>query len=111
MEILFEATLDALTRAHRAMRSQQWQNKSMALLHAEDLIERGLQAAIELDTNCASARLLSATYDHMLSLLRFAGPANDTGAVTETMDLVRCIRAAWCGLNQESFSESTDCLD
>ncbi|EPP4907785.1 flagellar export chaperone FliS [Escherichia albertii] len=93
--MLFDGVLSALVRARLFMQDNNPQGKGASLSKAINIIENGLRASLDEESQDELTQNLIALYSYMVRRLLQANLRNDVSAVEEVESLMRNIADAW----------------
>jgi flagellar secretion chaperone FliS len=93
--VLFEAWMDAVTRARGALRSGNVAAKGIAIRHAVRIVEEGLRGNLNVEAGGKLARDLNALYAYLSHRLTLANLRNDDAILAECQRLMKPVQEAW----------------
>lgn len=95
--MLFDAALESIARARRALASGDIAGRGEAITRALRIIEEGLKASLD-DRGGEITRNLRSLYGYMLRRLLQANRAADDAMLAEVAGLVTTLRDAWAAI-------------
>lgn len=97
--LLFDGAIAAVLQARHAISDRDMPTKITTLSKAMRIIDEGLKAAVQGDTDPALAANLCALYDHMSARLLTANIHNDDAPLAEVARLLGDLRSTWAEID------------
>lgn len=99
--LLFDGALLALSKAKAHMIAKNIAEKAAAISHALNIINQGLNASLNPETNTELVERLQALYNHMAVRLVQANLNNQPELIDEVVSLLEELRSAWAEIAQD----------
>ncbi|HHP1262953.1 flagellar export chaperone FliS [Enterobacter sichuanensis] len=93
--LLFDGAMSALVRARLFLDQGDLISKGEALSKAISIIDNGLKAGLDMDTEGELSNNLASLYDYMVRRLLLANMHNDVETIMEVEGLLNNIADAW----------------
>ena len=93
--VLFDGAMSALVRARLFLDQGDLISKGEALSKAISIIDNGLKAGLDMDTEGELSNNLASLYDYMVRRLLLANMHNDVETIMEVEGLLNNIADAW----------------
>ena len=93
--LLYQGALAAVARAKTQIQNKDMEAKGKAITHAVNIIDSGLNAALDKNVGGELAENLSGLYTYMCQRLFQASASNDIGLLDEVTRLLSGLKDAW----------------